>query len=547
MSIKKFLPYMFISLLVILAAACVNNEFLLDKYDTTVEWEPVFQGPLVYGDLSIEDLLTRFDSTGFLEEDSTGFLYLVYAIDTSINAGNWIGDLPDQEFVQYFFQVDTTIPGWVLGDTGDIRTFTEDKSYEFARIGDERLDSIHLKGGEIVIDVESTIKHAGTLTITSEAISMNGQDYMQEIQISDPSGNFTDQVVVDITGSTLRLDNSDPDTSFLDLTFTFDLINSGADILESEVVHVIKTFRDLAFQAVYGYAGTYDSLMYDKQVMDFDLLEGNFEGTIKLYDPQLHMEIKNSYGVEFGIGLEDLEGRFADGSSMPITIDPGANPIIISAPTLDQAGETVTSNTSIDRTNSNFHEIGTTNLRGLQYSVRALANPGGPTNNFMLDSSKLVVGIETVIPIQLQAKDVILQDTFDFSLSDGESDFDAENIKSLYIKLDTENGMPIDLDIQVYFVDNNWNILDSLFDDTNRNVLPSGILDENGRVIFRTQNTTEITLTDDQIDNVWNAENMLFNALFETADGGDTPVKFYSNYAIGFKLGARAEISVTSE
>ena len=121
----------------------------------------------------------------------------------------------------------------------------------------------------------------------------------------------------------------------------FTLINSGADILATEIVSITKSFQDLDYQAVYGYAGVYDSLIIDKEVIEFSSMPEDFKGRIQLADPQIHLKVGNSFGVPFGIELLDLEARFKDASMTPIILDPDVNPIIIDAPTIDQVGQSV--------------------------------------------------------------------------------------------------------------------------------------------------------------------------------------------------------------
>jgi len=174
MSLKRFLPIVAIFSLLLALFSCVNDEWMADKYDLTVKWEPGFEGPLVFGDLTIKDMLTKFDSTGYITEDNTGFLYFVYDTSETIYADEYI-DIPDQDFLQVFFQSDVDIPGSALGNIGDTINFQKIESFEWERTGDERLDSVHMSGGEIVIFVTSTIRHTGILTIYSDQIQVNGE------------------------------------------------------------------------------------------------------------------------------------------------------------------------------------------------------------------------------------------------------------------------------------------------------------------------------------------------------------------------------------
>jgi hypothetical protein len=545
MSFKRILPYFVILIFLLAFVSCMNDEWMADKYDLTVRWEPGFEGPLVYGDLSIEDMLTKFDTSGYLIEDSTNFLYFIFDTSETVYADDYV-DIPNQEFIEIFFQSPVDIPNDSLGNIGDTINYKKVESFAWERSGDERLDSVHMKGGEIVIDVKSTIKHTGILTIYSDQISLNGQQYRKIIEISDPSGNFTTLVTVPLAGSSLYLDNSSPDTSFIEIIFEFDLINSGEDILADENVHIIKSFQDLDYQGVYGYAGVYDSLIIDKEVIEFSSMPEDFRGRIQLADPQLHLRVENSFGVPFGIELLDLEARFKDASMIPITLDPDVNPIIIDAPTIDQVGQSILSHTAIDSNNSNINEIASTDLTGLQFSVNALGNPTGFMNNFILDTSHLDVNIEVVIPMHLRAEGLELADTFDFEIG-GDEGFGRENIKSFMFQLETENGLPLEVSTQVYFMDRNDDYLDSLFNEQNWNILPSGVVDDDGKVIMTTYNTVEVPLTESQIDNVFMAERIMVKIMMETTDQGTRDIKFYSTNTLGFKLGARAEVSVTSD
>ncbi len=545
MWLKRLLPLAVIFSMMLAFISCMNNEWMADKYDFTVKWEPGFEGPLVFGNLSIEDMLTKFDTSGYLIEDSTGFLYFVFDTSETIYADEYV-DIPNQDFIEIFFQSPVDIPGSSLGNIGDTIRYTEVENFEWERTGDERLDSVRMKGGEIVIYVTSSIKHRGILTIYSDQISLNGQPYRKVIEISDPSGNFTATLTVPLAGGSLYLDNSDPDTSFIEIIFVLDLINSGEDILAAENVHITKSFQDLDYQAVYGYAGIYDSLIIDKEIIEFSSMPEDFRGRIQLADPQINLKVGNSFGIPFSIELRDLEARFKDGSMTPINLDPGVNPIIIDAPTIDQVGEKVFSNTAIDSNNSNINQIASTDLTGLQVSVNALGNPTGFLNNFLLDTSHLDVNLEVVIPMHLRAEGLELADTFDVKIG-GEEGLSRENIKSFILQLETENGLPLEVSTQVYFLDGNDAPLDSLFNEQNWNILPSGIVDDDGKVIRTTYNMVEVPLSESQIDNLFIAEKIMVKIMVETTDQGTRDIKFYSINSLGFKLGAKAEVSVTSD
>jgi hypothetical protein len=146
----------------------------------------------------------------------------------------------------------------------------------------------------------------------------------------------------------------------------------------------------------------------------------------------------------------------------------------------------------------------------------------------------------------LRAEGLELADTFDFAIG-GEKGFSRENIKSFMFQLETENRLPLDVSIQAYLMDGDEEILDSLFNEQNRNILPSGVVDDNGKVIMTTYKKVEVILTESQIDNVFITQKIMIKVFMETTDQGTRDIKFYSTNSLGFKLGARAEVSFTSD
>jgi hypothetical protein len=456
--------------------------------------------------------------------------------------------IPDQNFIQVFFRVDSNISGAWLGPIGNTLRFDQDKRFEFERSGDERLDSVYCKGGEMRIYVRSSIRHTGVLNISSDHVILNGKEYDTSIVISDPSGMFEKTISIPMAGSVIHLENN-IDSTHLNILFVFDLINSGNDILVSEELQIINSFHNLEFSSAYGYIGQKDTLLIDKAELEFDLLEGNFEGTIKLADPQLHITIDNSAGVPFAIDLTDLEAHYKDGSGTGITIDPGTNPIKIDAPSITQIGDTVRSETLIDNTNSTIHLAATSDLVGFQYSVGVKANPDVVQDNFIMDNSELGISLEGLLPLDLRLQDVVLGDTMDFDLfSDSDdSDIGPDDIDSVRIDLLTKNHMPLDLGVQVYFVDTtqNWLRVDSLFHD-DKYVFLSGEVDDNGKVIGETEKSTRVQLSRIQIENILDANKILFKAYVDTYDSQNRDVKFHSGDYLDFKLGTRLKLNITT-
>ncbi|KPK84436.1 MAG: hypothetical protein AMS27_10010, partial [Bacteroides sp. SM23_62_1] len=104
----------------------------------------------------------------------------------------------------------------------------------------------------------------------------------------------------------------------------------------------------------------------------------------------------------------------------------------------------------------------------------------------------------------------------------------------------------VEINLLVTLVDSAYNVLDSLFNEENKNILPSGVLDANGVVIAPTHHEVILDFPSDRIELIRNTKYAKVNGSFETTNEGQTYVKFYSHYTIAFKLGARADVKLST-
>jgi hypothetical protein len=550
MSRKTHFSSLFLLFFVVVITSCVPDEFTT-KYNTDILWEPAYNGPVAFGNFTMKDILNKMlDDTALnveIDEDSTNLYYVAYSDHIkSIRADEWI-DIPDQNFPNvYFYRPAVTIPAVVLGNTGDTIYRIKIEKFDFVTKHNERIDSIFLTGGNLNTNTFSTLHHTGWLIIHSDQIKIGNEFYRDSIVISDASGNFSDSKVTPLDGSALRLDNqSDPDTTFLEIIFELYLIHSGNDINAGEEVNVDMTFTDLVYQSAYGSFGDYDTLLINNERFEFEMFEYKFEGNVYFDDPRINLVVDNSFGLPLGINLFGLTAYSQKtGIETDITIS-GVNPFIINAPDLSQIGKSVITEISVNKTNSNIDDVTNTTLSYIDYSARLLTNPEGivAQDNFVIDSSRASVDFEVVLPMDLRAEDFELEDTVDFDLSEIPDTNDDFEIKSFQIRMETTNGMPVDINMQVELVDKFYNVLDSLFTEETKNVLPSAQVDENEKVIAPSQDTITIDFPPDRLDLIRNTRYAMVRGTFETTDYGQTMVKFYSYYEIGFKLGVKTEIS----
>jgi hypothetical protein len=89
------------------------------------------------------------------------------------------------------------------------------------------------------------------------------------------------------------------------------------------------------------------------------------------------------------------------------------------------------------------------------------------------------------------------RDTTEVDLSDLQGDYNP--IERVLVRIDIQNGFPIEAYGQVYFTDENYVILDSLFYTNEERLLAAAQVDANGRVLDFSRKVTEIEYVDERL------------------------------------------------
>jgi hypothetical protein len=348
-------------------------------------------------------------------------------------------------------------------------------------------------------------------------------------------------------GNNVYLDNTNPDTTVLPLSFELKLINSGNPVLPTESCDITMRFVDPEFSAVFGYLGDYNLILSNAaltvDIFDTEDLNG---GSLLFADPRFTLNLTNSYGVPVEVDLSNVRAysRINDISST-IIFNPGVNPFSVAAPGLGQIGEEVSSVIDINKENCNIEEVMETYPNDFRYRVEATTNPGGlERNNFVTDSSNLKVDFEVVLPIWINAKGFYIDETepFDFMENFGE---DSDIIDYLKLTMDASNGLPTAIDMQLYFQDENYNTIDSMFMDDGFLIEPS--LNAEDIVEQPSVQSKSVEFTRARLKKLEPVKYMLIRAWVNTPKAGEGRfVKFYSNYTIDFKIKMQAELTINS-
>lgn len=522
--------------------SCQKEQFQLGNLSDEIEFQTKLVAPLFYGSMGMGEMVAEFDSSGYVGEFEDGLIYLTYA-DTIVNVMVDTLDLMvDGLYTEIYF--DTEIsgdPGFIGSSPGDTIHFIKSKFFGFETKGENRLDSVYFKGGELLTEMESTFQHAGFLTISSPYIrDALGNPYSYTMVISDASGNYTWSESVDLDGYFLEADQQG-DSSVFRMDYDFAVINSGNPINPGDFCEVNSSFLDMRFYELYGYVDP-DEVVTESGVLDIPIYADFPElSNLKVADPRINVFTESSLGIPFELTLDSVIATAEDGPTETLVIYEG-HPFIIPAPTLDRIGETAYGEFYINNQTSNFQDL--LNIAPHTLSYRATGNTGSQSqSHFLLDTSRFLTEVEFLLPLDLSITEFTLSDTLEFS--PWEEGIDTSLIKHVVINLSTINELPLELRLQVYLLDPSSTVLDSLFSG-DPVFISSSEVDSEGKLRLASENRHSVDFPTEKLGVLEETEYLWIEARMVTAESGVPFVKFYSDYTLDFEISFYAELKINT-
>ena len=205
---------------------------------------------------------------------------------------------------------------------------------------------------------------------------------------------------------------------------------------------------------------------------------------------------------------------------------------------------------SINSTNSNVSDFLAFLPSSIAYNLNAASNPDGPSGsyNFVTDNSQIDVDFEFILPMWFKADSFALEDTIDLDLSNMEDN--AELIEKVNLMLEVSNGLPLDIDFQLYFLDENYSVVDTMFGENFRPVISSGIVDATeGTVVSPGVKTSIVEFSNTEIKNLGSVRYGRIRAGLKTPSGSSgelLSVKFYTDYKVDFNLSVDIDVKANT-
>ncbi len=526
----------------LITSQCTKDYFDSEKLEAAanrIEWSPEFAIPLVYGSYSVDDLLSNAseNAQSVVQTNAQNFITLVYKGEVASLDAQDLFILPDQNFSK-------DVPSGInlpLLPSGDSIVVPFSFSESFNSTQNSQLDSIRLNSGLLRLNLSSSFKHNVRLHISIPSL-VSPTGIIERTVNLNYSGSIPVQETIEIDLSNTLVDLTNQGNSTNQLLFDIQVVvqGSGNAVSNSDKIAIDFAIEELNFKHVFGFldVGGFSSEQDTIPISIFSSAQGI--GTFSIANPSVKFIFENSIGLPMDISFQTLEGRNTNtGQNINLSTSPELpSPLPVPYVFSNQVGEVVSDSFTLQGpTMANFIN---NQPNQLVYAVNAQTASSANQSNFILDTSKLKVKAELKMPLEGTADIFGIYDTIPLSLESSSDSIRNIDILSLTLKSIIKNEFPIDFGIQLYVLDQNEIITDSLFDANT--LIPSAQVSANGELIAPGVLDLEITKTEAELENIQQMKQIIIKASATTAGGGTQNVKIYSDYKFNVQLGVKSKI-----
>ena len=257
------------------------------------------------------------------------------------------------------------------------------------------------------------------------------------------------------------------------------------------------------------------------------------------------MGFDNSVGAPISVRFDTIEARNTrQGGAVGIENDQLSNGFVLEYPRLGGVGEFQETEVVLDNQNTNINELTSLLPDLFLYSWNVvIGGDQNPDDYFILDTSKVYISAGIEVPFYLRAKSLAYFDTiplgpdFRWPLANSESSLQEAEIKILL-----ENGMPLALLGQIYVLDENGILLDSLLTLGDAVLAPAPI-DGDGNVIGTSVQEVLVPLSAERYRLIQQGTQLRYQLRIETSEQGNELVRLTDQASLDIKMGVRATLS----
>lgn len=539
---------------IVTITGCIKATHNLDGLESA--WTPEVGVPLVNSDISIEDVILAKDKNGTISVDANKFCTLIYQGNLFSKSAEDVF-LPDHSLdsVQSTLDLTTTTAINTL-PVGSTYTYSTTQILDL-NIKDKdnsqpqtvKLDKIWYKKGLIYILVKCTTPQSVVVDIEMPNTTAGGVTLKGTINLPYTGGNATRYAA-----TTLNLNQYETDltlgnttTNKFPIKYTFKITKTSSVSIVGEYIRMTPDVSSQEFQRIVGDVGN-RSLSPFNDTVDVSIFNNSVNGVFYIKNPSIDLNIKNSFGVPIDVHFDTLAGYFKNENPQLnfVQLPAAYSPLAIQAPNYSalslSAVEAITPTATLSSANTNgtIQAILDKKPKKFVYKVRSVTNPNGTpaSKNIIFNNSKFSVDFKLNLPLEGYCNNFLFSDTSKFEVGNL-----PDNVSQITVRNYIRNGFPVGALVQVYFLDANNVIKDSLMTTGSTVFLDPAPVGADGRVTTPTSLTRNYVIEAARVKKLSTVTKVVVRATTNTTNAPNTNVKIYSDYRIALKLGVIAKLN----
>ena len=389
-----------------------------------------------------------------------------------------------------------------------------------------------LKKGTVSIKTTNNSNLSGSVNLVLPEIKKNGVPVTVVIPLN---GSTT---TVDLSGANFNF-TADPEQTYnrIPYTYSVQLNTSGGyvDYSSTDLIKLDVSLKNLDYRSIQGDFGNrqiaIDPGEFDMDVELLDKIKGNFN----LANPKIELIIRNSIGMPASVKM-----NFNAFSSTGATV--ALNPPLIDIPVPATISSGIaTKSYTFDKQNSNV-----VNFIALPPSGRIAYNGQVDFNtnttvtaqnpNFLdFDLAFMAIDMVVELPLELQVKNLEFKDTT--SISGG----DYTDIESADLILNTKNGIPLDVEMQLFFIDT---VSNQQFGSSKKMKIISAALVDLTGVITPVEASQTFSLDAAEMENLRKSNGVVLTGTVNSPSGGTGVAKVMSDSKLDINMVIKSKINL---
>ena len=223
-------------------------------------------------------------------------------------------------------------------------------------------------------------------------------------------------------------------------------------------------------------------------------------------DLDVKVDIVNEYGIPISIEFPSFIAVNENGDTQQVNTDPSD---LFFIPSPVTPGQSATLRVEV----TNEAEVLGIQPEEIRYSGRASINSGlTASDNFAADTSKISFLLQIEKPLTGTFTNVGIEDTVELDIAD---DIDEVEVTKAVLRANIVNGFPFDGFFQVYLLNDNMQITDSLLLNDQRQLLRAATVDANGDAVEPGIFNDDIEISHEKFEKLLETNNIIFKVVWQ--------------------------------